>query len=95
MGCYKISYVYFYCIIVFDLYHVLESPTTPSIIPTTILTTLPPTTVSKQSLSPDTTGAATPKRVNIGSEHLLWFGKSHFVESILSDCLRAVILGAI
>ena len=74
---------------------VVESPTNPSIIPTTVLTTLPPTTVSKQSLSPDTTAAATPKRVNIGSEHLLWFGKSHFVESILSDCLRAVILGAI
>ena len=74
---------------------VVESPTTPSIIPTTVLTTISPTTVSKQSLSPETTGAATPKRVNIGSEHLLWFGKSYFVESLLSDCLRAVILGAI
>ena len=65
----------------------VESPTTPSIIPTTVLTTISSTTVSKESLLPDTTGAATPKRVNIGSEHLLWFGKYHFVESILSDCL--------
>ena len=75
---------------------VVESPTTPSVIPTTVLTTISPTTVSKQSsqsLSPETTMGTTPNRVNIGSEHLLWFGKYHFVESILSDCLRAVILG--
>ena len=57
---------------------VVESPTTPSIIPTTVLTTIPPTTVSKhssQSMSPVSTAATTQKRVNIGSEHLLWFGK--------------------